>query len=91
MAKKVVRVEDTKETKKEAKKSSLDIGKITELISENGEAIGKITEGISELMDNKNNKKSSKKTKTTKTKKSSSSKDSLSTVIDIAGTILKNK
>ena len=84
MAKKIVKVEDTKA----AKKSSLDIGKITELISENGEAIGKITEGITELIDNKDSKskKSSKKTK-----KSSSNKDSLSTVIDIAGTILKNK
>ena len=86
MAKKVVKVEETKE----AKKSSLDIGKITELISENGEAIGKITEGITELMDNKDSKKK-KSSKTTKTKKSSSSKDSLSTVIDIAGAILKNK
>ncbi len=86
MAKKIVRVEDKKETKK----SSLDIGKITELISENGEAIGKITEGITELMDNKNSK-AKKTSKKAKTKKSNSNKDSLSTVIDIAGTILKNK
>ena len=78
MAKKIVKVSDKKETK-----SSLDLGKIADTIIENKEAVGKITEGISEILDGKK-----KTTKTTK-KKSTKSDDGLSKVIDIAGTIFK--
>ena len=91
MAKKIIKVEDTK---KESK-SSLDLGKITKTIMENGDAIGKIAEGALELI---NSQKESEKTTSKKTKKTSSAtkktetkKDSLGTVIDIAETILKNK
>lgn len=72
MAKKIIKVEE--------KKSSLDLGKITKTIMENEEAIGKIADGIGDLIDGKSSKKK-------KTKKSNS--NSMSKVIDIAGTILK--
>lgn len=72
MAKKIVKVED--------KKSGLDLGKVTKSIMENKEAIGKIADGIGDLIDGKSSK--SKKSKKNKS-------DSLSTVIDLAGTILK--
>lgn len=72
MAKKIVKVED--------KKDSLDLGKVTKSIMENKEAIGKIADGIGDLIDGKSSK--SKKSKKGKN-------DSISTVIDLAGTILK--
>ena len=72
MAKKIVKVDD--------KKSGLDLGKFNISIMENKEAIGKIADGIGDLIDGKSSK--SKKTKKNKS-------DSLSTVIDLAGTILK--
>lgn len=92
MAKKIIKVEDTK---KESK-SSLDLGKITKTIMENGDAIGKIAEGALELLNSQkeSDKAASKKTSTKKTsssKKAETKKDSLGTVIDIAETILKNK
>ena len=72
MAKKIVKVED--------KKSGLDLGKVTKSIMENKEAIGKIADGIGELIDGKSSK--SKKSKKDKS-------DSMSKVIDLAGSILK--
>lgn len=75
MAKKVVKVED--------KKNNLDLGKITKTIMENGEAIGKIADGIGDLLDGNSSKKTSKSKKTKK------SKSDMSTVIDLAGTLLK--
>ena len=90
MAKKIIKVEDTK---KESK-SSLDLGKITKTIMENGDAIGKIAEGALELLNSQkeSEKVTSKKTTSKKsTKKAETKKDSLGTVIDIAETILKNK
>lgn len=72
MAKKIIKVEE--------KKSGIDLGKITKTIMENEEAIGKIADGIGDLIDGKSSKKK-------KTKKSNS--NSMSKVIDIAGTILK--
>ena len=78
MAKKIVKVED--------KKSSLDLGKVTKSILENKEAIGKIADGIGDLIGGESSKKASK----SKNKKSKNSKsDSMSKVIDIAGAILK--
>lgn len=79
MAKKVVKVED--------KKGGLDIekiGKLTKTIMENGEAIEKIADGIGDLIDAK-----SSKTKTSKNKKKAKKTDSMSKVIDLAGTLLK--
>lgn len=90
MAKKIIKVEDTKKNKK----SSLDLGQITKTLMENGDSIGKIAEGVTEIINSSNNKKSSKgTTKQTSTKKKSTKKsnDSLSSVIDIAETIFKNK
>ena len=94
MAKKIIKVEDTKTSNK----SSLDLGKITKTLMENGEAIGKIAEWVTDIINSQNQKTTSKKTtkktvsaKKSVTKKASSNKDSFSTVIDIAETILKNK
>ena len=95
MAKKIIKVEDTK---KESK-SSIDLGKITKTIMENGDAIGKIAEGALELLNSQkesetvsSKKASTKKTSSKKsTKRTETKKDSLGTVIDIAETILKNK
>lgn len=89
MAKKIVKVEDTK-----ASNSKLDLGKLAKTIMENGEAIEKITDGIGEIINNQNgSKKTSKSTKKTTTKKKPSTKssntDSLSKVIDIAEVLLK--
>lgn len=72
MAKKIVKVED--------KKSGLDLGKVTKSIMENKEAIGKIADGIGDLIDGKPSK--SKKSKKSKS-------DSMSSVIDLAGSLLK--
>ncbi len=69
-----------KVVKVEDKKNGLDLGKITKTIMENGEAIEKIADGIGDLIDGKSSKK--KKTKKTKS-------DSMSKVIDLAGTLLK--
>ena len=76
MAKKIVKVED--------KKEGLDLGKITKSIMENGEAIGKIADGIGDIIDGANDSKK-KKVKKAKEKKS----DSMSKVFDIAEQMLK--
>jgi len=87
MAKKIVKVEDKKETKNN---SSLDLGKLASVIIENQDAVGKIVDGIEDIVTNEKNKSSAHTTK----KKSNITKkdtDSLSKVIDIAGTIFNNK
>ena len=66
--------------KVEDKKSGLDLGKVTKSIMENKDAIEKIADGIGDLIDGKSSKgKKSKKSKN----------DSMSKVLDLAGTILK--
>ena len=88
MAKKVIKVEESKKSD-----NKLDIGKITKTIMDNGEAIEKIVDGISDLMNDdkkkttatKKNDKSKKSTKNTKKANS----DDLSKVINIVDTILK--
>ena len=85
MAKKIVKVEDKKETKNN---SSLDLGKLASVIMENQDAVGKIVDGIEDIVTNEKNKSNAKTSKKTSTKKSKET-DSLSTVIDIAGTIFK--
>ncbi len=83
MAKKIVKVEDTKKTKK-----SVNLGKIASTIMENTDAVEKIVDGISDIM-NSDTKSSNKKTTKKKSTKKSANKDNLSTVIDIAEKIFK--
>ncbi len=69
MTKKIIKAEN--------KKNGLDINKITKSIIENEEAISKIADGITDLIDGKPSKKKKNKS------------NSMSKVIDLAGTILK--
>ena len=70
MAKKIIKVEEKKKTNK----SSLDLGKIKDVIKNNPQAVKKITEGIGELItNNTKNKTASKKTTKKNSKKTSSS------------------
>ena len=86
MAKKIIKVQDTKDSK-----SSLDLGKITKTLMENGDAIGKIAEGVTELINSSDSKKTDTKKATSKKKTTKKSDKSLSSVFDIAETIFKNK
>ncbi len=86
MTKKIVKVEDIK-------KSKIDLDKIKDVIVDNKETIAKIVDIAGDLLDDdkddkKNNSKSNKKSSKKKNNKSSNTSD-LSTVIDIAGKILK--
>ena len=90
MAKKIVKVEDTK-------KSKIDLDKIKDVIVENKDTIAKIVDIAGDFLDddkdvkkktNKSTKKSSSKSTKKKTSKSSNAND-LSTMIDIAGKFLK--
>ena len=90
MTKKIVKVEDNK-------KSKIDLDKIKDVIVDNKETIAKIVDIAGDLLDDdkddkknnsKSNKKSSNKSSKKKNNKSSNASD-LSTVIDIAGKILK--
>ena len=89
MAKKIIKVEDTK-------KSKVDLNKINDDIIDNKDTIAKIVDFAGDLLDgddvkkktNSSTKKSSGKSNTKKKKKTSNSND-LSTVIDIAGKLLK--
>ena len=84
MAKKIVEVKDTKKTK-----GKIDISKIKEFAEDNPELVEIAKDKIIDLLDGDDDKTTKKKTtkKSTKSKKSSSS--DLSTVIDIAGKLLK--
>lgn len=84
MVKKIVKVEDTKKTKK----SSVDLGKIASAVMENKEAALKIVDGIEDIISSQNNKKTTK-SKTTKTTSKKNTKSDLDSLIDLAGTILK--
>lgn len=72
MTKKIIKVEDTKETKKKSSNNGLDLGKIKDAISNNPNAVKKITEGLGELIINNSSKKTTKKSAKKTTKKSSS-------------------
>ena len=87
MAKKIVKVEDTKNNNK------IDLNKIKDVIVDNKDTIAKIVDLAGDLL---NDDKSSKKTtKKASTKKSSSKKtfkkksNDLDTVIDLASKFLK--
>ena len=90
MAKKIVKVEDKK-------KAKIDLDKLKDVIVENKDTIAKIVDIAGDFLDDDNDtkKKSNKSTKKTTSKsikkkasKSTSSSD-LSTMIDIAGKLLK--
>ena len=87
MAKKIVKVEDTK-------KSKIDLDKIKDVIIDNKETIAKIVDIAGDFLDDDDNvKKTAKKGTSKKTVKKKSSKKTdasdLSTMIDIAGKLLK--
>ena len=93
--KRIVKASDLKKTSPKkttttSSKSKLDLGSIKKIIDDNPEAVAKIKEGVTEIITKKVIKKaatgSSKKTTTTK---KSSSNDSLSKMMDLAGTLLK--
>ena len=88
MAKKIVKVEDKKEAKK-----SLDLGALAAVVIENKDAVGKIVDGIGDIMNSgsakSGSKKSSSKKSTTKKTVKKESKSDLENIIDIAGKILK--
>ena len=90
MAKKIVKVEDTK-------KSKIDLDKIKDVIVDNKDTIAKIVDIAGDFLDddneskkknNKSTKKSSSKSTKKKNSKSSNTSD-LATMIDIAGKLLK--
>ncbi|MBR3161168.1 MAG: hypothetical protein IKF19_00355 [Bacilli bacterium] len=91
MAKKIVKVEDTK-------KSKIDLDKIKDVIVDNKDTIAKIVNIAGDLLDDdrevkkktsKTAKKTSEKSTKKKASKSSSSASDLSTMIDLAGKLLK--
>ena len=90
MAKKIVKVEDKK-------KSKIDLDKLKDVIIENKDTIAKIVDIAGDFLDDdedtkKKTSKSTKKTSGKSTKKKASKKSSssdLSTMIDIAGKLLK--
>ena len=89
---KIVEVKEDKKTAKKTKKNSIDLGKIKKVIDDNPEAVKKIKDGVTDIIASNilGSKSSSKTTKSTKsTAKKSSSSDSLSKVMDLAGTFLK--
>ncbi len=86
MAKKIVKVEDTK-------KNKLDLNKLKDVIIDNKETIAKVASIAVDLLDDdKPKKKTNKKAsaKTTKKKKATKSKSSdLDSMIDLASKLLK--
>ena len=87
---KLTEVKETKGTKKTSK-SKIDVSKIKKMIDDNPEAVNKIKSGVTEIIaSNVLGKSTSKKTTKKKTSKSSDS-DSLSKMMDLAGTFLGKK
>lgn len=87
MAKKIVKVEDTK------KNNKIDLNKIKDVIVDNKDTIAKIVDLAGDLLDDdKSNKKVTKKTNTKKSSSKKSTKkksNDLDTVIDLASKFLK--
>ena len=77
--------------KKKTSKSKIDLKKIKKVIDDNPEAVRKIKEGVTDIIAAKmvsdTKKKVTGKKKTTS--KKSDSSDSLSKVMDLAGSLLK--
>ncbi len=94
---KIVKASDLKKTNnkkssKSSSKSKIDLSKIKKIIDDNPEAVNKIKEGVTDIITSKvlgktTSKKSTKKS--TKGSKKTNNNDSLSKVIDLAGTFLK--
>ncbi len=87
MTKKIIKVEDTKETKKKSSSNGLDLGKIKEAISNNPNAVRKITEGLGEIIINNSMKSSTTKKSNTKSTKKTTKKSSSSDVTNTIKTI----
>lgn len=83
MAKKIVKVEDKPQQKK-----NIDISKIKDVIVENKDTIEKIVDIAGDLL-TKEEKKTTKKTTKKVTKNNKSNSNDLSKVIDIASSLLK--
>lgn len=84
MAKKIVDVKDTKKGKRK-----IDVEKIKDFVDDNPELVEIAKDKIIDLLDGDDDKKSKTKKTTKKTKSKKSSSSDLSTVIDIAGKLLK--
>ena len=81
----------TKKTTSTKSKSLIDLGKIKDIIDDNPEAVKKIKEGVTDIITSKVIGNATKKTtkKTTKKSTKSENSDSLSKVMDLAGTLFK--
>lgn len=92
MAKNIVKVEETKNTKK---KKNIDFSKIGKVISENQDTIEKVVDLIGDSINTNNTKttKTAKKGKSTKKSsksiKTKSDSSSLSSIISIFGNLFK--
>ena len=84
MAKKIVEVKETKKAK-----GKIDLAKIKEFADENPELVEIAKDKIIDLLDGDDDKAKKKKKTTKKSTKKKSSSSDLSTVIDIAGKLLK--
>ena len=84
MAKKIVEVKETKKAK-----GKIDLAKIKEFADENPELVELAKDKIIDLLDGDDDKAKKKKKTTKKSTKKKSSSSDLSTVIDIAGKLLK--
>lgn len=86
----MAKIVEVKEEKKTKKSNKIDLGKIKKLVDENPEAVSKIKEGVTDILaSNILGKKTTKKSTTKKTAKKTTNSDSLSKVMDLAGTFLK--
>ena len=84
MAKKIVKVE---ETKKEKKKSNIDLKKIGTIIVENKDTIDRVIDLVGDKLNTKSTKTSKGTKKSSKTK--IKSKKSSSSALDLLGNLLK--
>lgn len=84
MAKKIVDVKDAKKGKRK-----IDVEKIKDFVDDNPELVEIAKDKIIDLLDGDDDKKSKTKKSTKKTKSKKSTSSDLSTVIDIAGKLLK--
>ena len=84
MAKKIVKVEDKKQNKK-----NIDLGSLASVVMENKDAVGKIVDGIEDIISSQNKKNTKSTKKTTKKTSKKESKSSLNDIIDFADKILK--
>ena len=82
---------EVKEEKKTKKRTKINLNKVKKLIDDNPEAVQKIKEGVTDIITSKVIGNATKKTtkKTTKKSSSKNSSDSLSKVMDLAGTLFK--